>query len=496
MFQVWSDKQTHPGRKRSNNEDYVTSFEPKDEEDLRQSGRLYIVADGVGGASKGEKASKYAAEKVLFEYYRMPDMSPEERLRILMRQAGNEIHEFAESSSVFMRMATTMVAAVVIGNQLTVAHVGDSRAYLIRDGETIQLTIDHSWVAEMIRDGIMTEEEARISKKKNRITRSLGGETDVRVDINHYQLQVGDKILLCSDGFSQYARRDDIAQMVAEGEPDEITQRLIKFANTKGGSDNISVILIEIFPDTFAAPTVQRRRSLMSPSSLEEMATEPGFEEPKQNIGIFYRSLWFYLFVGSVIIIAILLGLKLFRDEPSLEQSAAETITATLFLATYQHTPNAHVELSTSPDTTQVPISTGQPLNEFATATPVPTVTVAAIDVEEPIPTNTAVNQGSPNDPITCKYQLQSNDLDKWPDASGTKVDLLTFIDAKLETTDGSPADFNAYKIGIYCANPNDAICTYNQESGSGVAEVGWDLAFPEVKRSICEEIGGVSLEP
>ena len=235
---------THPGKIRHNNQDFVAFFEPDGQDDLQASGRLYIVADGVGGASKGEQASQYAAQKVLYEYYRHPDIKINERLASVMRQAGNEIFKFAENSENFMRMGTTMVAAVIREDRLTIANVGDSRAYLIRDGTARQITRDHSFVGEMIRDGSMTEEEARHSKIKNRITRSLGGETDVIVDVfNEIQVQAGDKVLLCSDGFSNYVSREEIEELTSNGDPEEIASKMIDFANDRGGADNISVIV-------------------------------------------------------------------------------------------------------------------------------------------------------------------------------------------------------------------------------------------------------------
>ena len=123
---------TDVGRKRDHNEDFVTRFDPSDEKELASSGRLFIVADGVGGASHGERASKYAAETVLYEYFIHPEESPQERLHRLIQAAGNQINSYAEEGEHFMRMATTMVAAVIQDDSLILANVGDSRGYLIR----------------------------------------------------------------------------------------------------------------------------------------------------------------------------------------------------------------------------------------------------------------------------------------------------------------------------------------------------------------------------
>ncbi|MGD9092849.1 MAG: protein phosphatase 2C domain-containing protein, partial [Anaerolineales bacterium] len=238
---------THPGQERPNNEDFVAFHDPTSQTDLQSSGRLYIVADGVGGASLGERASQYAAQKVLQEYYLHPDMEPGARLSQFIRQAGNDIYDFAEKSSHLRRMATTIVAAVIRGSTLTVANVGDSRAYLIRDRKAVQITRDHSLVGEMMRNGFMSEEEAMKSKFKNRITRSVGGEKDVRVDIfDDIKVRGGDQMLLCSDGLTSYATRTDLVDMSQQGTPDEIASRMVDFANQKGGSDNISVVMVAI----------------------------------------------------------------------------------------------------------------------------------------------------------------------------------------------------------------------------------------------------------
>src|SRR5512143_616668 len=180
-FAIKTAKATDQGLKRSNNEDYADLFEPADADELLHSGRLYIVADGVGGAAKGEKASQYATQKVLFEFYGDPDPNVGARLQRAMRKAGNDIYEHAERNEIPARMATTMVAANIRNGVLTVANVGDSRAYLIRSRRAQQITRDHTVVGEMLRDGEIDEEEALRVRGRNRLLRSLGGEHDVQV---------------------------------------------------------------------------------------------------------------------------------------------------------------------------------------------------------------------------------------------------------------------------------------------------------------------------
>lgn len=275
MIEFRSAALTHPGRKRPNNEDFITFFEPSDKEVLLTSGSIYVLADGVGGASKGEKASQYAAQKILHDYYQHSDIPIKERLALIIRSAGNDIFDYAEQQDQFMQMATTVVVAVFRQNKLQVAHVGDSRAYLIRQDNVTQLTRDHSTVGEMVRDGILTEEEAMHFEGRNPLSRSLGGQRDVQVDItDEIIIEPGDSILLASDGFSNYATRKDIDDLLQQGEPDEVVYRLVDYANQCGGSDNISVIVIKAL-DQDKKSAIASRGQKPQPVVWDSMATQP-----------------------------------------------------------------------------------------------------------------------------------------------------------------------------------------------------------------------------
>jgi protein phosphatase len=247
LYTIHSASQSHPGQKRSRNEDFLAIHEPADPDELQSSGRLYIVTDGVGGAAQGDLASQYAAEKVLREYYRSSQLHPGSRLRQAMRQVGNEIYHYAAENLGPVHMATTMVAAAIWEDSLTIANVGDSRAYLFRNGSAQQLTRDHNLASELVRDGVITEEEAQNSPVKSRITRSLGGELDVFVDVfPDIPLRTGDRLLLCSDGLTRYARTEDLVQLATEGTLEEAVLRMIDYANEAGGIDNTTVILVEV----------------------------------------------------------------------------------------------------------------------------------------------------------------------------------------------------------------------------------------------------------
>jgi serine/threonine protein phosphatase PrpC len=272
---VASSALTHTGQARPHNEDFVQFFEPNDAVELEHSGRLYIVADGVGGAQAGERASRYACEQVMYEYYYHPEVEPPgDRLSRAIRKAGNEIYEYAERRN--MRMASTIVAVVIRGTQLIVAHVGDSRCYLLRNGKAHQITTDHTEVEQLVKEGIISREDAEHATGKNRLSRSVGGETDVIVDVNTgWSLHPGDKVLLCSDGLTRYASLKDLESMTQNGQPEEITKRLIDYANDQGGSDNISVIMVMIKEIETMEVATNRPARGVPPSQSKLEASEP-----------------------------------------------------------------------------------------------------------------------------------------------------------------------------------------------------------------------------
>jgi protein phosphatase len=272
VIRVASEIATDQGMKRSNNEDYAVRHEPNKPDDLAYSGCLYIVADGVGGASQGEKASKYAAEKVLYEYYQHPEVLPAERLSAILPKVGKEILQYTRENGL-SRMATTMIAAVIRGNMLTVANVGDSRAYLLREKSAQQISLDHNQVSEMLRSGAISEEEALTSKVRNVLTRSLGGHDKVEADtFENIPLYPGDVIILCSDGLHRYLKNDQQLTDLAQGTPAEISQRLVNFANNSGGADNVTVLVVAI-----SAPNDQHTPAAAAP--VREHSKKPNTSE-------------------------------------------------------------------------------------------------------------------------------------------------------------------------------------------------------------------------
>ncbi len=309
MTIVKSHATSNQGQRRKNNEDAIAFFEPSDPAELRNCGCLYIVADGVGGAARGERASQYAAERAVYEYYQSAEgevsylPEPLGDLSAILQRVNEEINDFASARGT--RMATTIVAAVVRGEYLYLANVGDSRAYLIRNSVATQLTRDHSLVGEMVRQGEMTEAEAMASNIKNRLTRSLGGDPEVTVDTyGPLKLENGDKIILCSDGLTRYATIEDITAMSVLGAPREIAERMVKFANNHGGADNISVIAISYQPlvvDDSVVPIAPRPPHIANLSEYEqEEKTQPGkkdipFWENKKMISYVAMAMTFFV---------------------------------------------------------------------------------------------------------------------------------------------------------------------------------------------------------
>jgi serine/threonine protein phosphatase PrpC len=259
---------THVGRKRRHNEDFVDCFEPADPEELAHSGRLYIVADGVGGAADGEVASEYAVKKVLHEYYRSTEPDLGERLKAVIRAANADIFEHVQRRPELGRMGTTVVAAAVRDDELVVANVGDSRAYLIRNGEIHQITRDHSLVAKLVDEGSITPEEAERHPRRNVLLRSIGADPDTYPDTFEGRLQPGDQVVLCSDGLTRYVSDDEILDVATHTRADRAVKRFVETANARGGKDNISVMLIratEAMPPPALAETVGGLRTPLQP---------------------------------------------------------------------------------------------------------------------------------------------------------------------------------------------------------------------------------------
>ena len=251
-MQIVSGGVTNVGRVRTNNED---SFRIVD------SMNLYILSDGMGGEAHGEIASALAVEVVakhcaetevdpaMTIFADMPSAWSEKtrRLSSAVHLANKSIFDSAQKHPEQRGMGATITAAWIDGTRLSIAHVGDSRAYLLRSGGLQQLTSDHSLVAEQVRRGILTPAEAERSDMQSVLLRALGAHPDIEVDSEEHTLFSSDVLLLCSDGLTRMITEPEIAgTLQAEPDPTKACERLIELANEQGGADNITAIVVRI----------------------------------------------------------------------------------------------------------------------------------------------------------------------------------------------------------------------------------------------------------
>ncbi len=232
---------THPGQVRELNEDTWAR-------ETLPYGELFLVADGMGGHRTGEVASNMATESLVVAMRELADV-PTQSLPRAMQRSNLAVFQHASRKSESRGMGTTMTAVVVDGNAAIFGHVGDSRAYLIRGSRIEQLTRDHSWVAERVRQGLLSEEEARDHKWRNVITNALGSRPQLRLDLFGMNLIEGDIIMLCSDGLSNLVSSSQMLQVALEHVFDpieEVTQELVRLANEAGGHDNITCVVARV----------------------------------------------------------------------------------------------------------------------------------------------------------------------------------------------------------------------------------------------------------
>lgn len=260
---------TDVGLVRSSNEDAYLIAEP-----------LFAVADGMGGHQAGEVAAGTTIETLReFAGAIANDDDPGSALVETARAANRAVYEKASEDPSLLRMGTTLTAAIARDGRLCIAHVGDSRAYLFRDGNLRQLTQDHTLVAEYVRHGRMTEEEAKVHPNRSIITRALGVEPDIPVDTVTLGIRPGDRILLCSDGLYSMVPDEFIASILASVEDTAAAaKQLVEAANSAGGEDNTTVVVIDVEPDGPAAadpsPNGVGQESAASSSTTDETGSD------------------------------------------------------------------------------------------------------------------------------------------------------------------------------------------------------------------------------
>lgn len=241
---------SHIGKIRKNNEDYCKG--EIIDTDFGSIG-IFALADGMGGHKKGEVASKLAVENIICFF--KEDLLQSNNIKIdyvddIIKQAYNDVNTIIYEKSMNDKecegMGTTLTIAILYKDNLYVANVGDSRCYLLNRNKFFRITIDHSVVEELIRANVITEQEAKTHPRRNHITRAMGTDEMVIVDIFKYKIDRGDRILLASDGLTGFVEDETIKETIIEDEPIiDLTRKLINIANDVAGKDNISVILIE-----------------------------------------------------------------------------------------------------------------------------------------------------------------------------------------------------------------------------------------------------------
>ena len=225
-------------------------------------GSLFMVADGMGGAAAGEIASAMAVDLIfrhLSSAWAGDSDSSASRFAYRMKEAvelaNEQIYAYAREHPEVRGMGTTVTAAGVFGDDLYLTQIGDSRAYLVRNGEAIQLTKDQSLMQRLVDAGELTEEEAEQSERRNIILQALGPDPRVKVDLTHQTLRRGDTLIICSDGLSGLVRREEFGRMVVENpELPSLCGALIDLANERGGPDNITVVAAKFEGEALAEP--------------------------------------------------------------------------------------------------------------------------------------------------------------------------------------------------------------------------------------------------
>jgi len=239
---------TDPGRVRPNNEDSFGQFGPSNDDEEGTTGWLFVVADGMGGHRGGEIASALAVKTIESSYYADTGPSRSAALKLAVEGANRLILEEAISNPSLTGMGTTCTAMAVHDGFAYFVHVGDSRAYVLRESEFVQLTQDHSLVGEMVRSGILSDEDARNHPKRNVITRSLGVQSTVVADtpFTPFKLEQNDVFVLCSDGLTSMVDDAEIAELASGNTPSNATKMLVNLANQRGGKDNITAVVVKV----------------------------------------------------------------------------------------------------------------------------------------------------------------------------------------------------------------------------------------------------------
>ena len=239
---------TDVGCHRENNEDNYAYWEPEEESEFQRLGRLAVVADGMGGAEGGQYASRIAVEAVCDTYSGSLEPDPQQRLLASFREANERVQEEGRTRPHLHGMGTTLTACALVGRNLYFAHIGDSRLFLVRDGEARQLSRDHSLVARLIESGTIRPEEAENHPQKHVLTAAVGVAEDLQPDMppSPLELKPSDVLVLCSDGMWGQMTLAEIAEIASTSAPKEACKAFVKLAKDRGGPDNITVQILRV----------------------------------------------------------------------------------------------------------------------------------------------------------------------------------------------------------------------------------------------------------
>ena len=234
------------GPTRERNEDRCGAFAPEEPQTRAERGRLFIVADGMGGHAAGDVAAALVLESLPAAYFRGPWLGAGETLRAAIRAAHEAIRADAVRTPARRDMGATVVTAALLGDRAVIAHVGDCRAYRVHAGVARRLTADHTWVQEQVDAGRLTRDEASAHPYRNVVTRALSGDAFAEPDVGEWALEQGDVLLLCSDGVSDVVPDDELAQILSAADAAGGARALVDWALAAGGSDNLSAVVVRV----------------------------------------------------------------------------------------------------------------------------------------------------------------------------------------------------------------------------------------------------------
>jgi PPM family protein phosphatase len=290
--------------------------------EIADKGTLGVVADGMGGHQTGEVASQRAVS-VFRSSLQRSKAHPPAALARAAQAANLEIYAHALEHPEHRGMGTTLTAVLVDDQVALVGHVGDSRAYLVREGRIEQLTHDHSWVADRVRQGLLTEEEARRHRWRNVITNALGATATFKLDLQHFEVRVGDRLLLCSDGVSMVLPDELMRAIIERHDPQEAADRLLAEANERGSPDNVTAVVLRIervgaraarysVPNDGTPSTIDITETLSGIRKVEDAFPEHSLRSSLRQQPWYPYRLWL---AGSALLLVALLGLAL-RGSP------------------------------------------------------------------------------------------------------------------------------------------------------------------------------------